>query len=93
MLVNDEMLKELEEETKKELQNKMLTPEKFSLAVEKYIRKHDYDPIDGLMEYCKQHNIELENVPSLVSSRLKSLLEEDAENRHLIKRKPKLKFA
>jgi GH18 family chitinase len=86
------MLRELQIETKRELENKLITPESFSQSVIEFIEQYDYDPIDGLVEYCNKHEIELNKVPDLMAPRLLSMIQEDAENKHLIERTPKIEW-
>lgn len=75
------------------LRKKQWTPEKFLLEVENYCQKYDYDMIEGLVEYCQEQSLDLEFVAAdLMSDRLYSLLQDDAEAKRLIQKTHRLQF-
>ena len=75
------------------LKRKQWTPEKFLLSVEKYCNDYGHNVVDGIVEFCQKHEIDFEVVSNhLMSDRLYSLIQDDAEGRGLIKRTKKLGF-
>ena len=75
------------------LKRKMWTPEKFISVIEDYAEEHDYSILDAVLEYCKENDLDVEFVgKDLLSPRLQSKLQDDAESRRLIERTNRLKF-
>lgn len=75
------------------LKRKQWTPQKFLVEVEKFCDKHDYSIIDGVVEYCKFHELDYEMVAKhLMSDRLYSLIQDDAEHKRMIKKTNRLAF-
>lgn len=60
---------------------------RFSLSIERFISTTGYDYIEGIIEYCRENNLELEVAASLVSSNLKAKIENAANKRNLLKNK------
>ena len=75
------------------LKCKMWTPEKFINTIEDYAIQHDYSILEAVLEYCKDNDLNVEFVgKELLSPRLESKLQDDAENRRLIERTNRLRF-
>lgn len=81
-------------EAERALKQKMLTPERFLMNVEKYAKEYDLSIIESVTEYCQENEIDIEfAAQELMSDRLFGLIEEDAEERNLLsKKRRKLKF-
>lgn len=93
MAYNPTQLQLEELEAEEALKKKQWTPERFLIAIEEYCEKYDYAILDGLLEYCKENEIDTEFVThDLMSDRLYALLQEDAEAKRLIKKTHKLTF-
>ena len=75
------------------LKRKMWTPEKFISVIEDYAEEHDYSILDAVLEYCKENDLDVEFVgKELLSPRLESKLQDDAESKRLIKQTNRLQF-
>ena len=75
------------------LKRKMWTPEKFINVIEDYAEKHDYSILESVLEYCKENDLDVEFVgKDLLSPRLESKLQDDAESKRLIKQTNRLQF-
>lgn len=77
-------------ETNKELEqvieDKFLTPSKFSLEIEKIVAEENCNYIDAICHYCEINNIDVESVTKLVSKPLKERLKYDAINLNFMKK-------
>ena len=75
------------------LKRKMWTPEKCINVIEDYAEKHDYSILESVLEYCKENDLDVEFVgKELLSPRLESKLQDDAESKRLIKKTNRLQF-
>ena len=75
------------------LKRKMWTPEKFINVIEDYAEKHDYSILEAVLEYCKENDLDVEFVgKELLSPRLQSKLQDDAESKRLIEKTNRLRF-
>lgn len=76
------------------LREKLWTPEKFLIGVEAHAERFDLGIIESVIEFCNENELDVEfAAKELMSPKLYGLIEEDAEERRLIKgRKTKLKF-
>lgn len=89
--MNQQQLEKIQ--AKEALERKLWTPEKFLMSVEKYAQEYDYDMVDAVVEYCKLRELEIDFVAKeLMSPRLYSRIQEDAENKRLIKKVHQLHF-
>ena len=68
------------------IENKFLSPEKFSLDIEKYVLENSCNYIDGIIAYCEENEIELETVSKLISRPLKERLKVNAESLNFLKK-------
>ena len=73
------------------IESKFLSPDKFSLEIEKYVIKNQCNYIEAIIFYCEENEIELEIVPKLISKPLKERLKVNAENLNFLKRTSKSK--
>ena len=80
-------------EAESALKRKMWTPEKFISVIEDYAEEHDYSILDAVLEYCKENDLDVEFVgKELLSPRLESKLQDDAESKRLITKTNRLQF-
>ena len=82
---------EIDNEIQKIIKSKFLSPEKFSLDIERYIRDNECNYIDGIVQYCEENEIELETVSKLMSKPLKEKLKNDAIELNFFKKLTKSK--
>lgn len=66
------------EELAKVLEEKFLTPIKFSYQIEKIVLQEKMNYIDAILFYCEKENIEIESIPKLMTKPLKEKLKVDA---------------
>lgn len=78
-------------ELEKALENKFLTPSKFSIEIEKIVSQMNMNYIDAICHYCETNNIEVESVSKLISKSLKERLKWDAVRLNYIKKTSKAK--
>ncbi len=67
------------------LDQKFLTPIKFSYIIEKIVLKEKLNYIEAIIHYCEKENIELESVAKLMTKPLKEKLKVDATNLNFMK--------
>lgn len=67
------------------LDQKFLTPIKFSYIIEKIVLKEKLNYIEAIIHYCEKENIELESVSKLMTKPLKEKLKVDATNLNFMK--------
>ena len=80
-------------EAENALKRKMWTPEKFITVIEDYAKRHGYSILEAVLEYCKENDLDVEFVgKDLLSPRLESKLQDDAESKRLIKQTNRLQF-
>lgn len=68
------------------IENKFLSPEKFSLEIEKYVLENRCNYIEAIISYCEENEIELETVSKLISRPLKERLKVNAESLNFLKK-------
>lgn len=89
-------IEDMEQNQNKELEqaieDKFLTPSKFSLEIENIVATEGLNYIDSICYYCEINNIEVESVTKLISKPLKERLKYDAINLNFIKRNSKAKL-
>lgn len=79
-------------ELEQALEDKFLTPTKFSNEIEKIVSTMDMNYIDAICHYCEINNIEVESVSKLISKPLKERLKWDAIRLNFIKKTSKAKL-
>ena len=62
------------------LTNKLMTPKKFSIAIEKKVKEFDMTYLDALLDYCEKSDLEPEMIKPLITKSLKEKVEVDARN-------------
>lgn len=80
-------------ELEQELKNKFLNQTKFSTDIENFVRTGNLNYIEAIVQYCEQYNIELENVPKLLSKPLKERIRCEAMELNYLRRSSKAKLA
>ena len=80
-------------ETKVEdiIKKKFLCPEKFAMDIEAYVLSNKCDYIEGIVNYCEIHNIDIETIPKLLSKPLKEKLKYNAIKLNFLKKTNKTK--
>ena len=58
--------------------NKLMTPTKFSMRIEKLAKDSDCSYLDALLDYCDKNSVEPEQVKPLITKSLKEKLEVNA---------------
>lgn len=75
------------------IENKFLTPSKFSLEIERIVVEQNINYIDAIVHFCEVNNFEIESVTKLVSKPLKEKLRWDATRLNYIKQTSKAKLS
>ena len=85
-LLGEKMPKEI-----KDLEDKFLTPTKFSAEIERLDLKSEglITYIEAVVTYCQENEIELETVPKLISKPLKERLKHEAQRLNYMKQSSK----
>jgi hypothetical protein len=73
-------------ELEQAIENKFLTPSKFSLEIEKIVVEEKFNYIDAIVHYCDINNLEIESISKLVSKPLKERLKWDATRLNFMKK-------
>jgi len=73
------------EELNKVLEEKFLTPIKFSYEIERIVIREKMNYIDAILFYCEKESIEVESIPKLMTKPLKEKLKVDATNLNFMK--------
>jgi hypothetical protein len=76
-----------------ELKNKFLNQSKFSSDIESFVQTGNLNYIEAIVQYCEQHNIEIDNVPKLLSKPLKERIRCEAMELNYLRRSSKAKLA
>ena len=58
--------------------NKLMTPTKFSMGIEKLAKDSESSYLDALLDYCDKNSVEPEQVKPLITKSLKEKLEVNA---------------
>ena len=73
-------------ELEQAIEDKFLTPSKFSLEVEKIVAEEGMNYIDAICHYCEINGIEVDSITKLISKPLKERLKYDAINLNFMKK-------
>ena len=73
------------EELNRVLEEKFLTPIKFSYEVERIVIREKMNYIDAILFYCEKESIEVESIPKLMTKPLKEKLKVDATRLNFMK--------
>ena len=73
----------------KEVEDKFLTPTKFSQEIEVLVKRSSglISYIEAVVTYCQENEIEIETVPKLMSKPLKERLRHEAECLNYMKKR------
>ena len=63
-----------------EVEEKLMTPKKFSIAIEKAVSEGGGTYMDALLDYCEKYQLEPEMIKPLITKSLKEKVEVDARN-------------
>ena len=77
--------------SKEQLEDKFLTPTKFSMEIERLVKRSNglISYIEAVVTFCQEHEIELETVPKLMTKPLKERLRHEAERLNYMKKRSK----
>ena len=64
----------------KEVNEKLMTPKKFSIAIEKQVKEFEMSYLDALLDYCDKNELEPEMIKPLITKSRKEKVEVDARN-------------
>jgi hypothetical protein len=79
-------------ELEQAIEDKFLTPSKFSLEIEKIVAEETMNYIDAICHYCEINGIEVDSVTKLISKPLKERLKYDAINLNFMKKTSRAKL-
>jgi len=79
-------------ELEQAIEDKFLTPSKFSLEIEKIVAEENMNYIDAICYYCEINKIEVDSITKLVSKPLKERLKYDAINLNFMKKTSKARL-
>ena len=74
-------------EIERALEEKFITPTKFSYEIERIVIKESLNYIDAILYFCDKNNIEIESIPKLMTKPLKERLKCDATRLNFMKAK------
>ena len=83
---------EKDKELEKVIENKFLTPSKFSLEIEKIVAEENLNYIDAICHYCEVNSLEVESITKLISKPLKERLKYDAVRLNFMKKTSRAKL-
>ena len=63
---------------------KTMTQKEFSEEIEKYVRTSKESYMDSVIMYCKENDMDYENINSLMSTVLKQKIQFEAENLNMM---------
>ena len=63
-----------------EVQEKLMTPKKFSISIEQTVQESGISYMDALLDYCDKYQLEPEMIKPLITKSLKEKVEVDARN-------------
>ena len=76
---------ESNKELEKAIEDKFLTPQKFSMEIETIVAKEKVNYIEAICQYCDDNDIEIESVSKLITKPLKEKLKWDATRLNFMK--------
>ena len=83
---------EQNKELEQAIENKFLTPSKFSSEIEKIVIQEKCNYIDAICHYCEINSLEVESVTKLISKPLKERLKWDATRLNFMKKTSRAKL-
>ena len=87
IMLDKQVKKQTTKKSKKDLDDKFLTPTKFSQEIERLVKTSGglISYIEAVVTYCAENEIEIETVPKLLSKPLKERLRHEAERLNYMK--------
>jgi hypothetical protein len=79
-------------ELEQAIENKFLTPSKFSLEIENIVISENMNYIDAICYYCEINSLEVESITKLISKPLKERLKHDAISLNFMKKTSRAKL-
>ena len=79
-------------ELERAIENKFLTPTKFSMEIEKIVAEEKLNYIDAICQYCEMNDIEIQSVSKLITKPLKERLKYDAIQLNFMKKTSRAKL-
>ena len=83
---------ESNKELEKAIEDKFLTPQKFSMEIETIVAKEKVNYIEAICQYCDDNDIEIESVSKLITKPLKEKLKWDAQELNFMKKTSRAKL-
>ena len=83
---------ESNKELEKAIEDKFLTPQKFSMEIETIASEEKVNYIEAICQYCEDNDIEIESVSKLISKPLKEKLKWDAQELNFMKKTSRAKL-
>lgn len=74
-------------ELERVLEEKFITPTKFSYEIERIVIREGLNYIDAILHFCDKNNVEIESIPKLMTKPLKERLKCDATRLNFMKSK------
>ena len=68
----------------REVEERLMTPKKFSIAIEKTVKQSGISYMDALVDYCNKNQIEPEQIKPLITKSLKEKVEVISKKDHSI---------
>ena len=86
-MLDKQVKKQTTKKSKKDLDDKFITPTKFSQEIERLVKTSGglISYIEAVVTYCAENEIEIETVPKLLSKPLKERLRHEAERLNYMK--------
>jgi hypothetical protein len=81
-----------EETLEQAIENKFLTPSKFSLEIENIVSIEKMNYIDAICYYCETNNLDIESITKLISKPLKERIKWDAIRLNFMKKTSRAKL-
>ena len=79
-------------ELEKAIESKFLTPQRFSIEIEKIVAEESLNYIDAIVHYCDANNLEVDSITKLMSKPLKEKLKWDAIQLNFMKKTSRAKL-
>jgi hypothetical protein len=73
-----------------EIENKFLTPEKFSLIIEEIVKIKKMTHMEAVLHYCEQNELEPEDTKKLIGKTLKDKIALNAQELNMLPKVNKL---
>jgi hypothetical protein len=74
------------------LNDKFLSQSKFSSEIESIVKSDDMTYIEAIVQYCEDHNLDVESVPKLLSKPLKERIKCEAIQLNCLRKSSRAKL-